>query len=355
MVFAAKKPAPTGGNLDRDIAFPQGPEDTISAVRWSPVANHLAAASWDGKVYVYDATNNMTTDSIRGVSVLQSTDKSPFFDCDFSKDGTLVAGASAGKTVYVLNLASGSSDTLKFEGHEAPIRSVRFVDIPSANAPIIASGSWDKTIRYWDLRQPSAVATIKLGERAYAMDASGAVLCAVTADNNVHFVNLHGDPSQVWRVTKSPLAHQPRSVSVAHDGSRWAIGSIEGRAAAQATDEKDTTFQNLSFKCHRNPSANSKTVTDVYAVNTVAFSPVSKNVLATAGSDGIFTLWDVASRSRLRGFPNAGGSLTAAGFNRDGTMFAYAVGYDWSKGYTGNTAEYPRKLVLHKIDPALKK
>ncbi|KAK4169246.1 WD40-repeat-containing domain protein [Cladorrhinum sp. PSN259] len=352
MAFAAKKP-PVGGNLDKDIAFPQGPEDTISSVRWSPVANHLAAASWDGKVYVYDATHNTTTDSIRGVSVLQSADKSPFFDCDFSKDGTLVAGGSADKKVYVLNLAS--SDTLNLEGHEAPVRSVRFVDIPSANAPIIASASWDKTIRYWDLRQPSAIATIKLDERVYAMDASGAVLLAATADNVVHFVNLHGDPSRISRATKSPLAHQPKSVSVSHDGSRWAIGSIEGRAAAQATDEKSTSFQNLSFKCHRNPSANSRTVTDVYSVNAVAYSPVNKDVLATVGSDGIFTFWDVSSRSRLRGFPSAGGSLTAAGFNRDGTMFAYAVGYDWSKGYTGNTADYPKKLMLHKIDPALKK
>jgi len=158
------------------------------------------------------------------------------------QDGTLVTGASADKKIYVLNLASGSPDTLKLEGHEAPVRSVRFVDVPNVGAPIIASGSWDKTIRYWDLRQPSAIATIKLDERVYAMDANAGVLCAATADNNMHFVNLASDPSQIVRKSKSPLAHQTRSVSVSHDGSRWAAGGIEGRAAAQSVDEKNTTY-----------------------------------------------------------------------------------------------------------------
>lgn len=255
---------------------------------------------------------------------------------------------------------------------------MRFVDVPNVGAPIIASGSWDKTIRYWDLRQPSAIATIKLDERVYAMDANAGVLCAATADNNMHFVNLASDPSQIARKAKSPLAHQARSVSVSHDGTRWAVGSIEGRAAAQSVDEKNTTyvlhspspssplsypnkfvfhdsFSNLSFKCHRIASATSRTHTDVYAVNTVAFSPVDKDVLATVGSDGVLSFWDVSARSKLRGFPSVGHSLTAAGFSRDATMFAYAVGYDWSKGYTGNTLDYPKKLMLHKVEALLKK
>jgi len=69
--------------LDKDVDFPKGPEDTISALRWSPVAHHLAAASWDGKVYIYDATNSTTTDSIKGIAAINVG--SPVLDCDFSK------------------------------------------------------------------------------------------------------------------------------------------------------------------------------------------------------------------------------------------------------------------------------
>jgi len=78
------KPTSAGkGLLDRDVEFPQGPEDTISALRWSPVANHLAAASWDGRVYIYDASNPASTDSVKAVTAIAVG--APVLDCDFSK------------------------------------------------------------------------------------------------------------------------------------------------------------------------------------------------------------------------------------------------------------------------------
>jgi mRNA export factor len=153
----------------------------------------------------------------------------------------MAAGASADKKIYVMELNSGTTMTL--EGHDAPVRTVRFGDIPSANAPIIASGSWDKTVRYWDLRQPTPIGSLQLPERVYAMDAAGPLLVAATADNSqVHLVNLHANPLELWKTVKSPLSNQPRSVAVSADGSRWAISGIDGRAAAQATDEKKDRY-----------------------------------------------------------------------------------------------------------------
>lgn len=82
--MARKTSATTGkGLLDQDVEFPKGPQDSISALRWSPVANHLAAASWDGKVYIYDATTPTSTDTIQGVAAI--TAGAPCLDCDFSK------------------------------------------------------------------------------------------------------------------------------------------------------------------------------------------------------------------------------------------------------------------------------
>jgi mRNA export factor len=149
----------------------------------------------------------------------------------------MAAGAAADKKIHVMHLQSGQ--TLTLEGHTAPVRAVRFVDVPSANAPIIASGSWDKTVRYWDLRQPQPVATLQLPERVYAMDAAGPHLVAVAADHHLHFANLHTNPVQVWKSLKSPLSAQTRCVSLCAGGTRWAVGSIEGRVAAQVVEEKD--------------------------------------------------------------------------------------------------------------------
>lgn len=41
------------------------------------------------------------------------------------------------------------------------------------------------------------------------------------------------------------------------------------------------------------------------------------------------------------------GPISATTFNRNGTIFAYAVSYDWSKGHGGMTPGHPNKLMLH--------
>jgi mRNA export factor len=46
-------------------------------------------------------------------------------------------------------------------------------------------------------------------------------------------------------------------------------------------------------------------------------------------------------------FDPAPGPIVASAFNRTGTIFAYAVSYDWSKGHSGNTPGHPNKIMLH--------
>ena len=132
-----------------------------------------------------------------------------------------------------------SSQTMTLEGHTSPVRTVRFVDVPSANAPIIASGSWDKTVRYWDMRQPQPIGVLELPERVYNMDTGGSLLAVGTADNSMHFVNLHKNPLQLWKTVETPLTYQTSALSVTADGTRWAVGGIEGRCVVQVVDEKD--------------------------------------------------------------------------------------------------------------------
>jgi mRNA export factor len=77
-------------------------------------------------------------------------------------------------------------------------------------------------------------------------------------------------------------------------------------------------------------------------------------VLATGGSDGTFNIWDVVKRHRMRSFPRVAGPVTAVSFTRDGMALAYAVGYDWAKGYQHNKPDAARKIVLHTFSEALK-
>lgn len=86
----------------------------------------------------------------------------------------------------------------------------------------------------------------------------------------------------------------------------------------------------------------------MHAVNDISFHP-QHGTFSTAGSDGTFHFWDKDAKHRLKGYPNVGGAITATTFNRNGSIFAYAVSYDWSKGYQANTPQYPTKVVLHPV------
>lgn len=108
-----------------------------------------------------------------------------------------------------------------------------------------------------------------------------------------------------------------------------------------------TPRSNFSFKCHRDPAVNN--VVNVHAVNDISFHPVH-GTFSTAGSDGTFHFWDKDAKHRLKGYPNVGGSITATTFNKSGSIFAYAISYDWSKGFQHNTQNYPIKVMLHPVN-----
>lgn len=90
-----------GSPLAADLHLPSDATDTISSVRWSPVANHLAAGAWDGKLRVYDVATGGA--SRGGIAVL--TADGPIFSCGWSKvsreeSGTRIPGIGGG----ILNL-----------------------------------------------------------------------------------------------------------------------------------------------------------------------------------------------------------------------------------------------------------
>lgn len=104
--------------------------------------------------------------------------------------------------------------------------------------PMLATGSWDKTVRYWDLRTPAPVATLACQERVYSMDIRDKLLVIGTAEKHVHIVDLE-NPTTIFETRPSPLKEQTRVVSCFIDASGFAVGSIEGRCGFQYVAEKD--------------------------------------------------------------------------------------------------------------------
>lgn len=82
--------------------------------------------------------------------------------------------------------------------------------------------------------------------------------------------------------------------------------------------------KNFSFKCHRDDAKN------VYSVNDISFHPVY-GTFSTAGSDGLINIWDKDRKQRLKEYPKVNGTVSCTAFNRNGSILAYAISYDWSK------------------------
>jgi mRNA export factor len=157
---------------------------------------------------------------------------------DSSQDGTKVVGAGADKAARMMDLGAGQSVAQQVAVHDAPIRCVRFFDAPGTAAPMLATGSWDKTVKYWDLRQQTAVASVACQERVYTMDVKDNLLVVGTADRYINVINLT-DPTKFYKTLQSPLKWQTRVVACFKDAQGFGVGSIEGRCAMQYVEDKD--------------------------------------------------------------------------------------------------------------------
>jgi mRNA export factor len=118
---------------------------------------------------------------------------------------------------------------------------VRFFENPQGGQEMLVTGSWDKTIKYWDLRQSQPVATVQCQERVYTLDVQGKLLVVGTADRYINVISLNV-PDKFYKTIQSPLKWQTRVVSCFPDASGFAVGSIEGRCAIQYVEDKDSRY-----------------------------------------------------------------------------------------------------------------
>ncbi|KZS92712.1 Poly(A)+ RNA export protein [Sistotremastrum niveocremeum HHB9708] len=321
---------------DRDAEVANPPTDSISSMAFSPTADLLAVGSWSNEIRIYEVGQNGQSQGKAAYSHEQ-----PVLGVCWNKDGSKVFSGGADKAGRMFDITTGQSQQVAT--HEGPIKSIKWVETP--NGGILATGSWDKTLKYWDLRTENPVATVQLPERCYTMDVTYPLLVVGTAERKIRIFNL-ANPTVPYKSMDSPLKWQTRVVATFPTGNGFALGSIEGRVAIQHVDDRDKE-SNFSFRCHRKEGPNKEWAT-VFAVNDIVYHPVH-GTFATAGADGSVSYWDGAARTRLRTFDAVDGPISTTCFNRSGTIYAYAVSYDWSKGHTGMVNNHPNKIMLHPI------
>ncbi|KAF9648783.1 WD40 repeat-like protein [Thelephora ganbajun] len=311
---------------DVDLVSP--PPESISTIAFSPVADHLAVGSWGPDVRIYDV-------GPQGQSQGKALAPHPgtVLDLCWTKDGTKLVSVGTDNAARMFDLLSGTSTQVG--QHDGPIKCVRWFEMPQGR--ILATGSWDKMLKYWDLRSPNPLAVVELKERCYTMDVKNQVLAVGTADRHIQIFHL-SNPITPYKTVPSPLKWQTRTIALFPNADGYALGSIEGRVAIQ---------KNYSFRCHRkDQTPGGKDQTLVFSVNDIKFHPVH-GTLATCGSDGTVSIWDKDARTRMKTFNAVPSPIVSASFNHTGTIFAYAAAYDWSRGHAGNVPSQWNKVLLH--------
>ena len=116
----------------------------------------------------------------------------------------------------MFDVATGQ--TTQVAQHDAPIKSVKWVETPGMG--ILATGSWDKTIKardlvcclifalnatqYWDLRAPQPIASVTLPERCYTFDVQYPLMVVGTAERHIQIFNL-SNPTSAYKVSHYPF------------------------------------------------------------------------------------------------------------------------------------------------------
>jgi WD40 repeat protein len=107
--------------------------------RWLVLALVAGVASWAGGRCQAQQPKLRTT----------LTDEEPVMSVVFSPNGKLLASGSWDKTIKLWEVKTGK-ERATLKGHTERVYSVMF----SPDGKLLASSSWDKTIKLWDIPAP---------------------------------------------------------------------------------------------------------------------------------------------------------------------------------------------------------
>ncbi len=128
------------------------------------------------------------------------------------QDGNKIFSGGADNQAKMFDVTTGTA--IQVAQHDAPVKVVRWVESP--NMGVLATGSWDKTIKvcpwtrvlvvmlsdsiqYWDLRAQQPVASVQLPERCYSFDVQYPLLVVGTAERHIQVFSLT-NPATPYKV-----------------------------------------------------------------------------------------------------------------------------------------------------------
>lgn len=294
---------PVGDPSDIICQLPAG-TDSIGSLCFNPQGNFLAGGSWDQKVRLWEVQRGGSGGIAAAPLKAEQDFGAPVMDVCWRPEGAFIAGCQ--KTVKLWDL--GKNALMDVAAHDAPVRYCFWLQ----DKGLLVTCSWDKSIRFWDLRSGSPAATVPAQNKISAMDVRGGVMVSCpmpVPGDTTHKIIVHDlrNLSAPFREIASPMKYLTRSIRLFHNGVQFAVGSVEGRCSVKHVDKtqdelvdgQGRAVNSFTFKCHRDDP---KTGDRIYGISHIAAYPTEAfgSVFATCGSDGEYHFWDMKARSKLR-------------------------------------------------------
>jgi len=328
----------------------QGHTDSVTAVAVRGDGRQVASASGDGAMRVWDLT---TVDDHKALTDA----KESLWALALSPDGKHLAAAGADKVIRVY-----ATETGKFEASlDAGAAVTALAFLPDGTR--LAAGGGDKTVKVWDVAAKKVLKELPpnaLAVLAIAASDDGKLVVSGSADATVRgFDPESGKELWKWAARKAACG-----VAVRKGGAHVAVGLADGTLAvldvsgaapkelsAQVVHTAGCAAVAFSAAGHRLASVGGDGAIRVWAVeangtlaplhrfegqaaptsstgfsplSAVCFSPDGRFVVA-GGADAVVRIWDVQTKTEVRGLRGHTDWVTAVCFTPDGRYVASAA------------------------------